>query len=70
MTYLTTAEVAAELRMSEDYVARQCAAGRLAATKLGNQWRITDAALAAFMSAGKVEPTRIRQSARQRRRSA
>jgi excisionase family DNA binding protein len=59
MKFLTTAEVAETIRMSENYVARMCDAGQIKAKKLGNQWRISDAALDDFMdAAGKAEPTR------------
>jgi excisionase family DNA binding protein len=59
MEYLTTREVAETIRMSENYVARMCHAGQIKAKKLGNQWRISDAALDEFMDAsGKTEPTR------------
>lgn len=69
MKWLTTAEVAAALRKTPDWVARQCKAGQLQATKLGNDWRISDVALDRFMS-GPVAPARKRLSARQARRSA
>lgn len=67
--WLTTAEVAGALRKTPDWVARQCKAGQLQATKLGNDWRISDVALDQFMS-GPVPPARKRLSARQARRSA
>ena len=59
--YLTTVEVAAEIRMSKDYVARQCKAGAIAATKVGKEWRITREALDTFMARGKAPATRIRR---------
>ena len=68
--YLTTDEVAAVIRKSPDYVARQCKAGQIKATKLGNDWRIARTALDEFMSGGKAAPTRTRLTARQQRRSA
>ncbi|WP_377324984.1 helix-turn-helix domain-containing protein [Pimelobacter simplex] len=54
--WLTVAEVAARIRMSEDYVARQCRFGRLRATKLGHARRISRDAVDEFMSAA-AEPT-------------
>lgn len=69
--YLTVDEVAAEIRMSVDYVRRQCANGAIKAKKLGTEWRITPAALAAFMGDGEKAPaTRKRLSARQMRRAS
>lgn len=49
MPYMTADEVAAELRMSGDWVRRQCKAGVIPATKLGREWRISPADLTAFM---------------------
>lgn len=69
--YLRTAEVAEIIRMSEEYVARQCAAGNLRAKKLGTEWRISEDDLALFMSAPEPAPSpRVGRTARQRRRSA
>lgn len=59
--YLTTEEAAAEIRMSPDYVARQCKAGVIQATKTGNAWRISRDALDAFMARGKAPATRSRK---------
>lgn len=56
--YLTTAEVAAKLRKTVDYVARQCAAKNLKATKLGNEWRIHRDDFARFMGGGQAPATR------------
>jgi excisionase family DNA binding protein len=68
----TTAEAAAALKTSEDYVARQCAAGAIRAVKAGGGWRITEAALLAFLAedAPSTRGERSRQSARQRRRAS
>lgn len=66
--YYTTAEVSAVIRMSTEYVARQCAAGNLRATKLGTEWRIQGAAIHAFMGASEEPAPVSRLSARQRRR--
>lgn len=64
-TWLTTREVAEEIKKSENYVSRQCNAGNLRATKLGNEWRISREALDEFMG-GTVPPARPRMSRRQR----
>lgn len=67
-TYLTTTEAAAEIRTSEDYVARQCNAGHLLGKKVGNEWRIHKDDLEQFMrSGGKAKATRDRSG---RRRAA
>lgn len=65
--YLDTAETAVIIRKSRDYVARQCKAGRLNATKLGNDWRIHRAAIDAFMGQGTIPATRPE---RQRRKAS
>lgn len=77
MKFLTTAEVAETIRMSENYVSRLCDSGQIRAKKLGNQWRISDEALDEFMADGKTETTRPerltkkqRIAVEQRRRSA
>ena len=67
--YLTTEEAAEEIRMTPSWVAQQCKAGHLKATKLGTTWRIDEAALVAFMS-GPVPAARQRLSARQARRAS
>lgn len=70
-TYLKTAEVAAVLRMGEEWVSRQCAAGNLKAKKLGTEWRINEADLALFMSGPEPVPSpRPGRTARQRRRAS
>lgn len=68
--FLTTAEVGAVIRMSADYVARQCNAGNLRAKRLGKDWRIRRSDLDAFMSGDPAPAARQRLSARQMRRSA
>lgn len=68
--WLTTAEVAAEIRTSVDYVSRLCRTGQLPAKKLGLDWRISRQSLDAFMTGERAAaPTRTRLSARQRRRA-
>lgn len=77
MKWLTTAEVAETIRMTENYVSRLCDSGQIRAKKLGNQWRISDEALGEFMADGRTESTRPerltkkqRIAVEQRRRSA
>lgn len=67
--YLTTSEVADQIRMTAEYVARQCKAGRIRAVKLGDEWRIPRDAVAEFMS-GSVPAARVRLTARQKRRAS
>lgn len=55
--YLNTTEAAALIRVDREWVARQCSAGNLPATKLGKEWRIHRDALALFMSSGTTTPT-------------
>lgn len=67
--WLNTLEAAERVRMTPDYIARQCKSGALKAKKLGTEWRISDAALEAFMAGtGTAPPARKRLSARQMRR--
>lgn len=61
--YLTTDEAAKIIRTTEDYVARKCKSGEIQAKKLGREWRITPAAIEAFMTPGRAQPTRIRRRA-------
>lgn len=56
--YLTAAEVGAIIRKTADYVARQCNAGHLRGTKLGNEWRIHRAEVERFMGLDKAPVTR------------
>lgn len=46
--YLTPAEVAARWACSPTHVRRLCRAGRLAAMRLGSDWRIGEGAVAAY----------------------
>lgn len=69
---LTLAEAAEYMRMSQDYVRKQCEAGALPAKKLGNRWRISRTALDVFMTDG-IPAKRARDpklSARQAKKSA
>lgn len=69
--YLTVPEVAAILRVADDYVSRQCRAKVIKAKKLGHEWRIHRSSLEAFMLDDSPAPaTRTRLSARQQRKSA
>lgn len=56
--WMTTEEVAAELRKSRDYVSRQCAAGNLRGKKLGNEWRVSRESVEVFMNGGPAPSTR------------
>lgn len=70
--WYTTAEVAALIRTSDEYVARQCSAGHMQAKKVGS-WRIRGSAVIDFMSGTGSAPAarkREKKSARQMRRSA
>lgn len=58
--WMTTSEVAAELRMSQDYVTRMCAQKALKAKKLGKQYRIHRDDLDRFMRAEAPAPPRDR----------
>lgn len=66
--YLNSDEAAAIIRMSPEYVRRQCKAGRIPATKLGKEWRITPQAIQQFMAPGQsVQSPRQRLTARDRK---
>jgi excisionase family DNA binding protein len=68
--YLTTAELAERTGKSADFWARVCKAGTLPAVKLGNDWRISQAAFDRFMAGGGQAVARPgRQTARQKRRT-
>lgn len=56
--YLTTDEVAALIRTSPDYVARQCAAGNLRGKTLGKEWRIRRSEVDRFMQGDPAPATR------------
>lgn len=70
--WLSVAEVAEEIGMSADYVQRQCKSGAIKAKKLGSEWRISRAALNAFMGADGAAPAARppRLSARQQRKAS
>jgi len=71
-TYLTAAQVAAQLGEDVDNIRRRCARGQIPAKKLGHEWRITQADVDAFMRPDNaaVKSPRDRMSARQRRRAS
>lgn len=50
MSMLTTAEAAAVLRESPITTMRRCTRGQLPAKKIGREWRISEAALEAFLT--------------------
>jgi excisionase family DNA binding protein len=54
--FLTVAEVAAYLKLSESAVRRAIRAGELAATKPRGQLRISEDAVAAWLAASAVQP--------------
>ena len=69
--WLTTAEVAEQIRVSVEYVTRQCAGGELQAKKVGHEWRIRQSALEKFMAGDQpTKPLAQVQTARQKRQSA
>lgn len=69
--WLTAEDAAAQIGVSVNYVQRQCAAGVIKAKKLGAGWRISQAALDAFMGQEEAAPpARKRLSARQQRRAS
>lgn len=73
MTYLKTAEVAVILRETRANVSRRCKRGEIEATRVGRNWRISQAALDAFLApeptpaAPKAEP--VYRSADHKRRA-
>lgn len=67
MKYLTTAEVAEIIRETPENVARRCARGQLAATRVGGQWRISEEAVAEFMKPNNTLPSPRKRSTAGRR---
>lgn len=49
-SWLTVREVAEQIKLTEDYVTRQCSAGLLGGAKIGNVWRIEQADVDEFMA--------------------
>lgn len=69
MNTLTVPEVAEQLRMSKRYVRRQLESKALRGVKLGNKWRITQAAVDQFLDPDRVATTGPKPlTARQKRR--
>lgn len=68
VVWLTTEDVAARIGMDPEYVRRQCAAGNLAAKKLGTVWRIHPEDLETFMRGSAAPAAREKRlTARQAR---
>ena len=68
--YLTTAEVGDIIQETSENVSRRCAAGQIPATKLGNQWRISEADFEKWMQPSNVKTSPRVRSTLSRRRSA
>lgn len=66
MKYLTTSEVAATIRETENSVRRRCASGQIRAKKLGDTWRVEESDLVEFMSGPPTRSPRQRLTKRQR----
>jgi excisionase family DNA binding protein len=47
--YATIAEIAAELRVSDEHIRRLCVAGELPSVRVGSAWRIPRAGLQGFL---------------------
>lgn len=68
--WLTSSEAAEQIRVTREYVTRQCAAGEIKAKKIGHEWRIRQSALDAFMAGDQpTRPLSQIQTARQKRQS-
>lgn len=63
--YLTAAQVAYQIGEDVDNVRRRLARGQIAGRKLGNRWRVTQAAVDAFMAPNNKPAPTPRLSARQ-----
>lgn len=71
MKFMTVAEVAATLRVSQDYVRKLCGSGQLRAKKVGQEWRIRETAFEAFMDdTDKTAPTRPGRALTKKQRRA
>lgn len=68
--YLTVPEVATVLKMSQEWVRRQCHAGAIPATKVGRAWRIEAGEVDIFVRKyrGSATPPSRPGTARRRRR--
>lgn len=56
MKWLTTSEVAVQLRETRQTVSRRCKRGEIEATLVGREWRISETALDAFLAPVNVTP--------------
>jgi excisionase family DNA binding protein len=69
-TYLTTDEVADRLRETPATIARQCAAGKIPAARIGGRWLIAESVVEAMLQPTNVDRTTRTRSTATRRRSA
>jgi excisionase family DNA binding protein len=56
MVYLTVADVAKQLQISEDTVRRWIKSGKLPALKIGKEWRVDPEELKAFLAQSRKQP--------------
>lgn len=56
MVYLTVADVAKQLQISEDTVRRWIKSGKLPALKIGKEWRVDPEELKAFLAQSRKRP--------------
>ncbi len=56
MVYLTVADVARQLQISEDTVRRWLKSGKLPALKIGKEWRIDPDDLKTFLAQSRKQP--------------
>jgi excisionase family DNA binding protein len=56
MVYLTVADVAKQLQISEDTVRRWIKTGKLPALKIGKEWRVAPDDLEAFLKQSRKQP--------------
>lgn len=68
--YMTTDDMAAETGKTREFWARICAAKKLPAIKLGNDWRAERSAFEDFMRGGSKVTARKRLTARQQKRAS
>lgn len=58
-TFFTITEVSGIFKISTDTVLRLIKAGKLSASKIGNQWRITDQDIAEYQKRRKVQAKKL-----------